>query len=294
MVDVSRPTVIDVTVFNPREVVYLHGNKDDPFSQRVAYDSVEEVIEVQTNGASGGETNWNPAQFEVSTDRGLRLGKDLTLGGSTGFIETFTKSTIADHQKALIPHTPFDEFGSGQSHIPQLNRLHTVVFYDNPVSEQTLTKHTQVLNAPNPLLFKTGTFLIGSTAPTATVTITFYIGETENPDTRIYSQNYAASVFSADTPVVLNFDEDFGFEQSGKILVVLESAVAFSLEIATLDNIVFSAEAHDLEILDIVSGDLVVFEDGATFNRLFFVYDNLLQPMQLGPRAVSSQYSFMG
>ena len=275
MVDTSRPGVIDVTRNNPVEILYVRGNAVDPNSKRFKYNGDDNIVELQANGDIGGEDNWNIDSLELDT-QSLKLGKDMSLGATTGFLETITKTALAGHQRSLIGHTEFTQFGTMGTHSPQLNALHPEVFFDTPISQVTSTLHSQILNNADPLAINSGTWLIGPTAPVDSVQLRFYIGEIANNDKLIFLFNYDKSLFPANSPVVINFNDDFGFEDSGNILMQFSSSTAFSMQTDNSGNIITSFDAHNLMELMVVESDIVLDEE------LNFYFDTNLDPMQLG------------
>lgn len=275
MVDTSRPHVVDVTRNNPKDVLYVKGNETLPQSKRFIYDPGEDIVEIQDNGVDGGANNWNISKLEVDT-QSLHLGKDMSLGATTGYLETITKSALAGHQRALIPHTEFGQFGTIGSHTPQLNARHPEVFFDNPISQVTSTLHSQILNNDKPLTIDFGTWLIGTVAPVDSVQLRFYIGPVVDVTKLIFLYNYSSQSFSANTPRVIDFNDDFGFEDTGEILMEFSSPIAFSMQTDAFGNIITSFEAHNLSELFAVTSDLVLDEE------LNMYFDTNLDPMQLG------------
>ena len=138
---INRPSGVDVTKRNPVSVIYIGNINEGQIGAENINGSVRFIVPVD-----------GPAQIELRSTAGvwgvtsltleddsLLLGKDGSIGWSAGFIETKSKSNPTDHNRALIPHVEFDEFGSKASHSPQLNTDHPHVFFENPVSEITST-----------------------------------------------------------------------------------------------------------------------------------------------------------
>ncbi len=257
----TRPTGPDVTHGNSQGIIYL-GNINGGLSAEDINGSVRFLIPVPNNGFAeiqlreNGE--WNTTGLDVD-ENSINLGKDMSLGAAAGFLETNSKSNPTDHNRALIPHTEFNESGTEGTHSPELNDIHPIVFFGNPVSEITSTVLGQVIVSQTALLIDKLKLEVGSIGATETVTLRIYTG-TDNSGILFYERHYSPSIFIANQQTILEFMDSFGFDDGGSFYQEITSPVAFSLQTDVSGNIVTEYDAHDLTEISVVTSNRVFNE----------------------------------
>lgn len=276
MVGSSRPSVVDVTRNNPIGIIYVNGNSTDNGSNRFFFDIGNAIVSMQTNT----DGSWNLGSMEFFSSS-LFLGSDMQLSAAAGFLETLSKSAPTGDQRAFIPHTEIDEFGSKGSHAPQINALHPVDFFGLAFGETTNTIIGQIINSSSAMIIDMGTWQVGSIAPVDEVNLNFYTGTSAIPGNLFFKFNYPANLFTANQPITIDFKDDFGFDEGGNFFMEFKSDTAFSLRTDGFGNVVTNFDVHDLKEIEILTDDLVLTND------LDLVFDNDLNPMQIGTPSYS-------
>ena len=269
---IQRPAPIDVTKSNPNSRNYI--TTDDTFvdpgdnvpngSIRLQFTPGETQahLELKTNGV------WNDTGLRLASSS-LQLGRDMTVSSVAGFLETLNPSATVGHQKTLIPHMEFVPEGTLEhGHLPILDKLATFDTFPGPAIGQSVgTAIGQILSGLPGRALKTSTHEVGTVGATAQVTVSFYIG-TDNTGTLIFKRNFGANTFVADSPFIIDYDEDFGFEGSIPVFQEFTSANNISLKTNMVGDVITTETGHLLDEIEIVSAELVMTDNlGFIFNN---------------------------
>lgn len=255
---VQRPSGINVTRKNNVGTLYIFGDAITDGSIRLILRDGETIAQIQQrlNG------QWNETSFKFDSSS-ILLGDDLTLSAGAGFLETTSRSAPAGHQRALLPHTEFDEEGTQNTHAPALNALHEEIIYANPTSNRIGTTLGDTFSAVGPLMLDSATWLVGTGAPPVSVNLSFYTG-TDNSGILFYERNYSPDIFIPDQPLTIDFKDDFGFDEAGDYYYEFKTPPGsgdWNLKQNINDNLVLSFQAHNLVELDIVTENMVLDND---------------------------------
>jgi len=218
----------DVTRRNKLNTLYITGDANTDGSIRIVFTAADNIdqfanIEQRDKGV------FNDTGFRFASSS-ISIGRDMLLSAVAGFLESVNPSAIPGHTKSLIPHIIFNELGTGEPHTPIAGPIQTVPLIFNPVGEVTGTTLSQVYTLIPSSILDSFTLLVGTLAPTADVRVSIYIGS----DASGFLANRLikpASDFVANTPVVIDYKEDFGFEAAQAIFLELVSANSFSLQV---------------------------------------------------------------
>ena len=263
-IEIQRPSGVNVGVNNPGVTVYLGNinagqpaNDTTDGSIRLAFTSGDPTahIALRTNGV------WNDTGFRFSSSS-VSLGRDLRMGAVGGFIETFNVSEIEDHLKALLPHIQFDILGTtAPAHMPILDKREDFVTFPGPATGEIIaTTIGQVFSAIPTRVLHSATHAVGSVGATAQVEVSYYKG-TDNTGSLLNRFNLPASAMVANTPVVIVYDSDFGFENAQNIFFEFVSANSISLETNASGDVITTQNGHTIDELDIILDELTLSDE---------------------------------
>ena len=276
----DRPSTLDVTKVNPTSKLYittdstaLIGAENDPNgSIRIVFTPGDPSahIELKANGV------YNDTGFRFSSSS-ISIGRDLQISAVGGFIESLNLSEIDDHLKALIPHIQFDVNGTlGAAHMPVLDVRQDFVIFPGPTTGEIVsTSIGQVFTASPTRVLHSATHEVGSVSASASIEVSYYKG-TDNTGPLLNRLNLPASAMVANTPLVIVYDSDFGFENATDIFFEFISSASISLDTNVGGNVITTQNGHELDELDIILDELVLANDlSLTFdNGLNFVVHN--------------------
>ena len=256
-----------VNVKNSKDILYIKGDDTTDQSIRIKFDEGDSIahIEKRADGV------WNDTGFRFSAGS-IELGRDLLVGSAASFIETFNEAIADGHQRALIPHIPFNTTGTQQLHTPVLDNLRVDTVYGPAVSETTgtsagisfFTNHARFVNIIS--------HEVGNTGATTPIEYSVYSG-TDSNGVLITRQNLPVSSFVANTTANITFPSDIGFNNATNFFIELKSDSLFSLKTDVSGNPLTKFTEQHLEILGIVTENLVYNND------LDHVLDNSLNPV---------------
>jgi len=268
MVDTSRPSIIDVTRQNNKQILYIIGDENTDGSIRFVFTDGDTVahIEARANGV------FNDTGFRISSSS-LDVGLDLTISAAASFIETFNPSVADEHQRALIPHITFDDNGTATSpHTAVLKGLEPSVIFGPAVSQVTSTSIGINFNTTHARIIKTLTHEVGTIGATAAVNHSIYVG-TDNTGLKVKNTNLGINQVVADQPLLLQFNFDVGLRNTSPYFIELTSSAAFSLKTDSGGNPLLKFNEEELGTLNMVTENLVYDND------LNLVLDNSLNPV---------------
>jgi len=261
---------VDVTIVNPRDLVYIKGNATTDGSIRYRIDIDETVIEVGKKDPLGPDILFNDTGLRVGSSS-ISLGRDLRVGAAGAFIETFNLSEIEGHFLALIPNIAFDARGSvDPAQCPIVDIREDFIIFDGPV-DGTITGKVlgQSLISPTNKLLHSTSHITGITGATAPVQFSFYKG-TDNTGDLLLRLNLFSSLMSADTAFTVEFDDDLGFEAGVNVFFEFVSEENISLRTNAAGEIITTQNGHVQNHLDMILDELVVTND------LSLTFDNSL------------------
>lgn len=220
MVDIQRPSPIDVTRDNPRDVVYIKGDNFTDGSIRVRFgpDDIA-VIETRMDGV------WNLGELELSRGS-LHLGRGVRLSAVGHHLVV---DSPVETQSHLITSASFDDSGSEQPHAVLLDpRVTRIVVQADNSREETLAIHTPLAFVQIGSLIHQVYFQTGVTAASGPVLVEFSTGVPPN-DILFFRENFPASAFPASTEIILDLFPGVIFFTGEQVNLRFESDNAFSL-----------------------------------------------------------------
>jgi len=267
-VHINRPATIDITKVNPRATVYFSdgtftANETTNSSIRFLYDPSDGmlVIRKRLDGV------WNDDGLRVSSGS-LELGLDLSIGAAASFIETFNEAIFDAHQKALIPHIPFDDVGTKNVHTPILDIVNTDIIFSSAFSETTGTSIAISFTTDHARFVSTIFHEVGATGASTQVQYSIYAG-TDNTGVLIKRKNLPSSDLVANTTLTVEFKSItgdrpnyVGFNDGSDFFIELTSASSFSLKTDVSGNPLMSFIEQHQDVLDIVTNNLMTNIDG--------------------------------
>ncbi len=270
MVTIQRPPGVDVSVFNPNDIVYIKGNETTDGSIRLQFESPDSNshLERRTSGV------WNDTGIRIASSS-LQIGRDMTLSAIAGFIETINPSAVVGHQRAILPHIQFDDATGtilNQLHVPIANKQETFVLFSTAVGEQTGTVIGQIISDSPGRILSTSVHEVGTTAATAQVTVKFFVGS-DNTGVLVNSLNLPSSDLTAGATLTIDYDEDFGLDAGVTYFQEFSSTANFSLKTDSGGNVLTTHTGHQLDELQGVTENLMIDEN------LNFMFDLSLNPM---------------
>lgn len=167
---VTRPSGVNVGVFNPGEAVYLKGREDLDGSLRVVPD-ITDGTKFQFEVRAGGAWNTTGGVFSQSS---VLFGRDLVASAAGEWLQTLSVNT---GDKALLPHVNFTEAGSSAPHAAATGqKIEDFPIQPDDSSEVTGLDLQQVAINPSDLLASRFVYKTGSIGSTEAVTLTFRRG----------------------------------------------------------------------------------------------------------------------
>lgn len=241
---------------NTQGIVYIKGNDTTDGSIRIILTEgdAEAHIESRANGV------WNATGFRFSAGS-IELGRDLSLEAAGSFLETFNEAIPDEHQRALIPHIPFDNTGTKFFHTPVLDTETTETIFSIAVSE-VIGKTIGISFNSNHTRFIRETFHeVGTIAATAEVMYSVYIG-IDNTGILVTRKMLPASALAANTTLNVSFPHRLGLGENISVFMELKSIADFSLKIDSGGNpLTLFIEQH-FKVLGVVTENLYYDNDG--------------------------------
>ncbi len=195
MLTIQRPSVTDVSVYNPNEIIYIKGDESTDGSIRIIPDistGVNAEFQLRASGV------WNDTGIQIAAST-IFLGRDLEVKAAGDWI--LTTDVQVDHE-ALIPHIEFTDAAGTvpYAHVPILSPL----IEDFPIqpdfsSEVITNAYRGSSTNPAELLVKRIKYKTGSVAATDDVTVSY----NRPPGVTFWTQNYPASHFPANSDVTI-------------------------------------------------------------------------------------------
>jgi len=213
---------------------------------------------------------WNDTGFRFASSS-VSLGLDLRLGAVGGFLETFNVSEIDDHIRALLPHIQFDENGTlGPAHMQVLDIRENFNVFPGPSTSQIVsTTIGQVFTEVPTRVLHSVTHQVGTVQSTAPVEVSYFKG-TDNTGSLINQINLPANSMVANSPLLIVYDSDFGFENATDIFFQFTSSANISLELNAGGDVITTQNGHELAELDVILDEFVLAND------LSLTFDNNL------------------
>ena len=226
MVQIQRPSGVNVGVNNPGTIVYLSGNDTTDGSVRLLADT-DGIAELQERN----QGIWEPGELRLSAGT-LFLGQDVAISGVGSHLQI---NSVESNRKSLLLETIFDDAGSALPHThilaPRQNR---VVFSSNEIGEiVTSLFELEVASFITAFRYQYY-FKTGSVAATQSVTMTLTKGHAPG-GTLVFTKTMPASQWSADTEVVVELDGALSLSEGAPLLLTINSDSDFSL-IGDFDN----------------------------------------------------------
>ncbi len=271
-INIQRPGTLDVTRTNPRAILYIIGDEVTEESIRFKFTDDDDIANVEKleNGV------WNDTGLRLSSSS-LSIGRDMRVAAAAGFLETFNPSNVATHQKALLPHLEFDSVEGGTvGHWPFLDVHEEFIVFSNPAGQIIDRTIGQIFNVTQARVLQTGTHLVGTVPATRQVQHSFYRG-TDNTGVLFNRFIIPASEFVANQPLIINYEDDFGFEANEDIYVEFVSDLNISLQTDIGGNIITSHLGHILVEVEAITEDILITGDAGIVvsNALSFVTFNV-------------------
>lgn len=221
MVDIQRPSGVNVGVRNPGDIVYIKGDAFTDGSIRFISSAVgqEATLEVRRSGI------FRSAGLNLAA-ASLALGLDLTIAaqGSQLKIESLEAETTD-----LSLGTEFNDFGSGPPKTPILGaRINRIVVQADTSEEEVTTSDTDVFTGLTNAFRYTFYFKTGSVAATTPVTLQISKGSTPGGQI-IFSEETPASDWPTNTEVVITLDGGLDISPGKDFSSTLFSDEDFSL-----------------------------------------------------------------
>ena len=268
----------DVTIINPRDILYIKGNETTDgsirfrFITRVPPDPQETFAHIELRGSGV----WNDTGMIFSSGS-ISLGRDLSVSAVGEFLQTFLASVDPLlGTRSLHGHNPYHPFSGTEPNptlIPPASGFPIMPVLDFP-------ELVDIFPNTGPFTFITGTSInisfpvlpdrvltqsqhfVGTTAATSEVQITY----TQN-SVVLNRFIIPASQMPASTLLELDFDEEFGLGGSG-IVQNFTSANTISLRENVSGDIVTRHDGFPQSTQDIILEEFVLSDD------LSLVFDN--------------------
>lgn len=273
--NIQRPATIDVTKNNPRQYVYFSdgtftANETADTSIRLFYDSEDGMLVIQKR-AGGILGVWNDDSFRTASGS-IHVGRDLILSGTAGLIETRNPSGIVGHIRSVIPFIQFDDDGTKQPHTPILNVEEEFDVYTVEDDEIISTVIGINLGVSPGRVLEESIHEVGSVSATSPIQVTFYDG-TDNTGFIIDRRNLPASDMVMNTTLVINYDNDMGFQVGEQVFMEFLSENNISLKINASGFPLTIHEGHELNSLELLTENLIYDQ---SFNQIL---DNSFNPI---------------
>jgi len=249
---------------NPSGILYINGDADTDGSRRFIFTSGDDDahIELRANGV------WNDTGFRVAS-ASIDLGRDLRVSAVGGFIETQNISEVAGHLKAAIPHIQFDTTGTPDAaHMPVFDEREDFVVYVGPATGEILgTTIGQTFSATPTRVLHSVTHTVGSIGATAEIQVSYHKGS-DNTGPLLNRFRLPASSMVAGQPLIIVYEDDFGFENSETIFFEFQSANNISLATNAAGKVITTQNGHNFDEVDILLDNMTINrEAGLTLDR---------------------------
>ena len=275
MVEIQRPSGVNVGVNNPGTTVYI-GNTTAGLAANDTTDGSIRFIftEGETNAHIEKRTSgvWNDTGFRFASSS-IQLGLNTTLSAVASFIEIVDLSSTVGHQISFLPHTDVGDDGATNfTFAPRMDVVKTFDVFFGAASEVTGTTLGVLLGVTPSRAIVNTIHEVGTIGATDEVVVKFYKG-TDNTGTLFDRKVLPASDVAANTTLTIDYDQDLGFEGGQNIFQEFTSDTAFSLKTDGTGNILTSHLAHQLEHLQIITENVI-------YNNAYgHVLDNDLNPV---------------
>ncbi|MEE9158615.1 MAG: hypothetical protein V3U60_09555 [Gammaproteobacteria bacterium] len=228
----------------------------------------EAHIELKTSGV------YNDTGFRISGST-LKLGRDMSISSTAGWLETENASQLVGHLRSLLPHIEFSDAGTLNPQSPIVDVLKTFPVFTGAVGEVSGTVLGQGYIVSPTRIVKNSFHESGSIAAGADVTHRLYVGA-DNTGVLFNQFIIPQAAFTADTTLIINYDKELGFPNGQSFFMELTSPATFSLKTDSGGNILTIHEGQELKTEDVVLSNLVVKNDAGflLFNDGGFVKNN--------------------
>ena len=261
----------DVTITNPRDILYIRGNETTDGSIRFHFlgeaGETEAHIELRGDDTPQSPGVWNDTGL-VFSGGSINLGRDLRATAVGKFLASLNASSdplidprsiypnfeytpavgTQDNPTSLPPKTGFPI-------MPVLKPELFQVFPLPSVSEDLATSHTITFPTLSERVIFSTTHQTGVTAPTAEVEVTYTDNGVVINRFRIPSSQMPPNAFFS-----ILFSEDFGFG-GANILQTFTSANAFSLRKNAAGDFVTTQDGWLQKTVDIILEEFVITDD---------------------------------
>lgn len=278
MVNIQRPSGVNVGVNNPGKTVYIGNiNADTPANENTdgtirlifTVGDSSAHIELRANGVFN-DTGFRYAASSVS------IGRDTILSGSAGFIETNNPSGIVGHTRSIIPHTRFDDSGTAQPQTAILKATEIFDVFTGAVSEIESTTIGINLGVSPGRFLEVSIHEVGSVGSSEPVTVTIYIG-TDNTGFIKDRRELPADGMVANTTLEIDYDNDLGFRAGEANFMEFVSTANISLKTDSGGNPLTKHEAHQLAVVNLIAENLMI---DVNFDLMFDLSFNPIYAIQ--------------
>lgn len=212
----------NVNIVNPLNVVYMKGSEDTDNSVRLILEDEITTIERRAGGV------WNPSDLELGGDT-LLLGHNISISAIAHHVQI---NSVEGEDQSLVLDVPFDDTGTGHPRTPVLGqRIPFLPIQPDFSSESTFTSKSYPLVVSQldqgfvySMTTKTG-------AVAATDSVTFTVTEGFAPGGALFFKRvYPASLFPANSDIILDFPSPLGFNAGDEISLTFTSDSNISLK----------------------------------------------------------------
>lgn len=257
---------------NKDDYIYLRGDAITEGSIRMEIDLLKDAMEVTTlkDGV------WGRYSLELSTGT-LWLGKEVGLGAMGHNLIT----EQSGNNVHFFPHTIFNTATKTHGHDAAVTHIYgnTVRFVAqaDESGEFTGVRFTTSLQGVGDVLVSNSYYKTGNTSPTTVMRNNIYQG-TDETGTLIFSQNYSASNFPANTEINLPYNGSIEYHDGVDYFGVWECDTSFSFKTnAAVDefwiaaDLLFKREDNLFQTVDWINGNTYIEDQWLIQNRKIYV-----------------------
>lgn len=245
----------DVTRRNKRDVLYVEGDGllTTAKAQRIRKPSGTSPVRVE----AGVDGLFNPTTWQFGPGSVL-IGESFRISGAGGNIRTRDDAEPDANQFSFVPGIIFNPNGTAFLTVPFLDKMEIVDIFPGPTTSQiTATTIGLVVPAGKRRLLESIIFEAGNIGASAPVAFMIYVG-TDNSGQKVYEMNHAASDFVADTTVTISIASTVVLEADTQYFIEMVSAIAFSLDLNTLGQVITKFDLHNSRLEEVVTHNRMV------------------------------------
>lgn len=284
-IDVQSPSGgPDLSLKNPRNTSYVQSNENGDSNTKEAFrfkitldnNKNKNLVTVQARRLTGsGAQVWRDSTVK-SGSGSVQIGSNLTISPTGGFIRTSNSAEINPELFSLIPAVPFDADGTDFLVTPVLDRMIIDPIFPGPTTSEIInTTIGQICPVGTGRVVETIIHEAGSVSANTEVQYTIYVG-TDNTGSIIFQELFSPTVFTANQPITIFLDSSVVFEAGTSVFLEMTSVNSFSVDTNTLGDVITSLDKHDLELVGVITENLVLDQDLNT------VLDGNLNPVYAG------------